>query len=185
MDRSLKPHGFTRKGLDWVRVRGDMEETVNIQPSWLGGRTVNLLIKDLETEKLFVEVFAAKGATRMQAISERIGPLIDGRDRWWRDEAGGPENMAELTVSCGLPWFDKVRTLEEQASNWFGRHSLMRPGYYGPGIVALALTLYRMGEFEEAWAAVNKPVPRTAIATSVRDVACVRDWLRAKGIPPN
>ena len=50
LNQALKPFGFRRAGLNWVRVRGDIEEIVNIQPSWLGGRTVNLLVKDLETK---------------------------------------------------------------------------------------------------------------------------------------
>lgn len=180
MDRALKPLGFSRSGLDWIRIRGDLEETVNIQPSWLGGRTVNLLIKDLETERLYVEVF--EGASMMQAIQIRIGTLVNNLDRWWRDEPEGPEDMAEQTVRYGLPWFDKVRTLEEQAANWYGRFSDRR-GYYGPSIVGLALTLYRMGELAEACAVVNRPVPRTAIQESVRKVARVREWLGCDQLP--
>jgi len=177
LDTALKPFGFARKGLDWTRVRGDLEETVNLQPSWLGGRTVNLYVKDLETEKLFLEIFGSEGAIRMPPISARVGQLIDNRDHWWGDEPNGPERMAESTVRFGLPWFDKVRTPEEQAANWYGRYSKDTRSYYVPGMIGLALTLYRMGELAEACLVLNAPVPRTANAEGVRKIARVREWL--------
>lgn len=177
LDRALKPFGFARKGLGWTRVRGDMDEMVGLQPSWLSGRTVNLFMKDLETEKIYLEIFGPQGAIQMPSISIRITELVDRHSDWWGDEANGPEEMAEATVNYGLPWFDKVRTLEEQARNWYGRHTEMR-GYYSPSMVGLALTLYRMGELEEACAVLRKPVPKTAIAQNVENVARVREWLR-------
>lgn len=177
MDMALRQHGFERRGSDWVRIRGELEETVNIQPSYLGGRTVNLLIKNLETEKIYVRIFASEGAIRMGSISARIGELIDNYDRWWGDEPTGPEEMADLTVRFGLPWFDRFQTLEDQAANWYGRYSTQTRGYHGPSLIGLGLTLYRMGEIDEACAVLSKPVPRTAIKTSVETVARVREWL--------
>lgn len=179
LDEALRPLGFKRDGDDWVRVRGDMWECVNRQSSWLGGVTVNLHMKDLETEKLFLEIFSADGAIQMPPINERIGILIDNFDRWWKnDEPDGPRDMAEAVVKYGLPWFDKVRTLEEQAEHWFGRRiTLTERGYHGPSMVKLALTLYRMGELEEACAVLRKPVPKTAIPANVQRVTKVREWL--------
>ncbi len=61
LDKVLVPRGFARSGDDWVRVRGDMWECLNRQSSWLGGVTVNLYMKDLVTESLFLEIFAPDG----------------------------------------------------------------------------------------------------------------------------
>lgn len=178
LEHVLRPLGFERSGDDWVRVRGDMWECVNRQSSWLGV-TVNFSMKDLETEELFLEIFRPEGAIQMPPISERIGALIDGYDRWWKsDERDGRSELADAVLKHGLPWFDKVRTLEQQAEHWYGRRSaLSHRGYHGPSLVGLALTLYRMGEMREACEVLRKPVPRTAIQASVRSVSRVRTWL--------
>lgn len=176
LDRALRPLEFRRKRLDWVRVRGELEETVNLQSGWLGGRTVNLWIKNLETEKLYLEIFGSDGAIQMPPISKRIGILIDNHDHWWGDEPEGPEDMANWVVRVGLPWFDRSPSLEDQAVNWYGRGTAMR-GYYGPGLIGLGLTLYRMGERDEACEVLNKPVPKTAGHTWPGKVARVREWL--------
>ncbi len=177
LDKALSPHGFTRDGDDWIRIRGDMWECVNRQSSWLGGVTVNLEMKDLETEKLFLEIFAPSGAIQMQPISVRIGNLIDGYDRWWeKDEP--VSSLTEAVLQYGLPWFERVRTLPQQAENWYGRKTaLTGRGYHWPSLVELALTLYRMGEPAEACEVLRKPVPRTAIQSAVDKVARTRAWL--------
>ena len=184
LDHVLSPLGFKRNGDDWVRVRGDMWQCVNRQSSWLGGVTVNFLMKDLETEKLFLEIFGPEGAIQMPPTSQRIGALIDGYDRWWKsDEPDGPNELAQAVLKHGLPWFDRVRTPEQQAENWFGRATALTDrGYHGRSLVALALTLYRMGEKEEACEVLRKPVPKTAIQAGVRDVARVRGWLACDAV---
>lgn len=184
LDEVLRPLGFKRAGDDWVRVRGDMWECVNRQSSWLGGVTVNLYVKDLETEKLFLEIFSADGAIQMPPIDERIGILIDNFDHWWKnDEPDGPREMAQAVVEHGLPWFDKVRTLAEQAEHWYARSTALTScGYGGPSLVGLALTLYRMGELREACEVLRKPVPKTAIPASVQRVAKVREWMGCRSL---
>lgn len=187
LDDALRPLGFARRGDDWIRVRGDMWECVHRHASWLGGVTVDLLQKDLATEKLFLEIFAAEGAIQMPPVDVRIGQLIGGVSRWWtKDELDGPADMAASVVDFGLPWFDKVRTLEQQAADWYNRKgALTVRGYHGGSLVKLALTLYRMGEREEACRILAKPVPRTAIPSSVADVARVRDWLGCPAPDPS
>lgn len=179
LDAVLRPLGFERRGDDWIRVRGDLWECVNRQSSWLGGVTVNFEMKDLETEKLFLKIFEAEGAVQMPAIGIRIGTLIDNYDRWWKaDEPNGPKEMADAVLKYGLPWFDRVRTPEQQAENWFGRRTALTVrGYHGRSLVGLALTLYRMGEIDEASEVLRKPVPRTAVEAGVRHVARAREWL--------
>lgn len=180
MDKALKPHGFARDKLKWTRIRGENIETVDIQPSQYKGRTVNLSMKNLQTEKLYAEILAPLGDTFMLWISPRLGAVIDGRDRWWEDEPDGPENMAALTIEYALPWFDEHSTLEQQATKWFGRGIENSRGYYAPGMIGLALTLYRMGEVDEALTVLAKPVPRLAIVSWVEKVVCVREWMLAR-----
>jgi len=135
--------------------------------------------KDLETEKLYLEIFAPRGAIQMPATDAAIGQLIDGNSRWWtKDDPDGPADMASAVLKYGLPWFDRVGTLEEQAANWYGRdQALSVRGYHGRSLVGLALTLYRMGQITEACRVLGKPVPKTAIPASVEDVRWVRAWL--------
>jgi len=179
LDDALRPLGFERTGDDWVRVRGDMWECVNRQSSNLSGVTVNLSVKDLVTKKLFLEIFGGDGAILLPPIQARIGEVIDGYDRWWTSkEPNGPKELADVVLKHGLPWFDRVRTLEQQAECWFVRKTaLTSRGYHGLSLVGLALTLYRMGELEEAREVVRKPVPKTAIPANVRWVTKVREWL--------
>ena len=56
LTKLLQPLGFQRDGYDWIRVRGDMWECVNLQISWLGGVTANIEMKDLETEKILQSI---------------------------------------------------------------------------------------------------------------------------------
>jgi hypothetical protein len=178
LDEVLRPLGFERSGDDWLRIRGDMWECVHRHSSWLGGVTAEFFMKDLETEKIYMEIFRPEGAIQMPAISASIGQLIDGYSRKWGEEPDGPANMANAVERHGLPWFDRVRSLEEQATNWYGRDTaLSSRGYDGHSLVGLALTLYRMGELDEACAALRKPVPKTAIPASVKRVATLRKWL--------
>ena len=179
LDDALRPLGFERTGDDWVRVRGDMWECVNRQSSNLSGVTVNLSVKALVTEKLFLEIFGGEGAILLPPIQARIGEVIDGYDRWWTsNEPNGPKELADAVLKHGLPWFDRVRTLEQQAECWFARKTaLTSRGYHGLSLVGLALTLYRMGKLEEAREVVRKPVPKTAIPANVRWVTKVREWL--------
>lgn len=176
LDEALRPLDFKRSGDDWIRVRGDMWECVHRHSSWLGGVRVEFFMKDLETEKIFMEIFGPEGAIQMPAISASMGELIDGYGRNWGDDPNGPADMVEAVLRYGLPWFDKVRTLEDQASQWFARGTTSR-GYYSPSMIGLALTLFRMGELDEACETLRKPVPKTAIPASVKKVGTVRKWL--------
>jgi hypothetical protein len=179
IDQALRPHGFIKSGNNWTRVRGDMWECVNRQSSWLGGVTVNLEMKDLETERIYVAVFGSEVSLGLPPISQRIGHLIGNADRWWsKDEVDGPADLADAVVKFGLPWFDRVRTLQEQAENWYGR-SLPRTGrrFHAFSMIVLALTLYRMGEIEEACGVLRTPVPKIAGASVERRFAKVREWI--------
>ncbi len=178
--QALTPFGFKRSGSNWVRIRGDMWECVNLQRSQFAPElTVNLVQKDLETERLYLEIFGPDGAIQMQPQSDRIGQLIDGYDRWWEiDQPDGPEQLADAVVKYGLPRFDRVRTLAEQAEYWYHRPTLLgSSGYPSRLMEHLALTLYRMGETEEACAVLRKRVTKTANSYHVDQVAKMRAWL--------
>jgi hypothetical protein len=113
----------------------------------------------------------------MSPISVRIGSLIDGYDRWWRKDEP-VSSLTDALLQYGLPWFERVRTLRQQAENWYGRNTALTDrGYHGLSLVKLALTLYRMGELAEACEVLRKPVPRTAIQSAVDNVAETRAWL--------
>lgn len=181
LDAALAPLGFTRDRDDWIRLRGDMWECVNRQSGWTGGVTVNLFQKDLETEKLYREILGADEPLLFWGGDTRIGTLVDGYDRWWKtDDTTGPTEMARLVVEHGVPWFDRVQTLEDQAINWYGRDAILaNPKAYGKANILLAITLYRMGQYGDARRVVQRPPRRTSIGSVVSAMNRLRDWLDA------
>jgi hypothetical protein len=179
LDAVLRPLGFTRHGDDWIRVRGDIEDCVNRQSRWIGGVTVNLFQKDLETEKLYREIMGPDEPLLFCGSQARIGTLVYGYDRWWTtDDPNGPDEVARLVVEHGMAWFDRVRTLEDQAVSWYHRDALLSSERsYGKYNILLAITLYRMGRYDEACRVVRHPQPRTAIRSVVSAMNRVRQWL--------
>ncbi len=171
----LEPMGFTREGKLWTRVRGDLWERVGLQVSQIAGVTANLSIKDLETERLLQEAIPSKGEpVVMIPITVRIGTLMDGYDHWWLRDPNGPSELAEAVRIHAAPFFDRVRTLEDQAAKWFGRGSTK--GWRPPSKIYLAITLYRMGELEEACRALSRP-PKHIVYGWLSQVESVRQWL--------
>lgn len=178
----LKPLGFARKGNEWTRIRGDMWECVDIQGSWLGGVTVNISMKDIKTAEI-LEAIPCEEKLWLDPVRTRVGQLIDRRDRWWTDEPDGPAEMTEAVRIYGLPWFDRVRSVEDQAAKWYGRRSDKSP-WRNPRLPDLAVTLYRLGELEEALALFQAPERRTTSPLLVAECRCVERWLKAQAEDP-
>jgi hypothetical protein len=174
----LKPVGFKRKGNDWTRIRDGMLERIDIQGSWLGGVTANVSAWDVKTAEI-LEAIPCEEELWLPPTRMRVGHLIDGYDRWWKDEPNGPTEMAEAVRVYGLPWFDRVRSVEDQAARWYGRHSAESP-WRGPSLPALAVTLYRLGELEEALTLFQAPERRTTPPNYVAKCRCVERWLKTQ-----
>lgn len=178
LHKVLQPLGFRRKGSDWIRVRGDMWECVNLQTSSVAGVTANIEMKDLETERILQSI-PCEAPIFMSPVSRRIGQLIDGYDKWWKNDSLGPAELVEAVQAYALPWFEKVRSLGDQAAQWYGRGG-DRP-WRSPSNVVLAVTLYRMGELAEARALFETPPPKTAVPSFVARARCVQRWLESEG----
>ena len=177
IDAVLAPLGFRREGDQWTRMRGDIQEKVDLQKSSIAGVTVNLFAKDLETVRILSSIPCEFPIGIIQ-IGLRIGQLIDGYDRWWKNDPDGPRELAELVRVHAVPWFDRVRSLEDQASKWYYRET---PGRWkSPNNPALAVTLYRLGELDEALALFDEPVPKTAVPRFVAKNRCVLRWLQER-----
>lgn len=174
LDALLTPLGFTRNGQNWSRVREGMKETVNLQVSNIAGSTINLQVVDVESARLADEISAGSGEFHM-GITQRIGHLIDNYDHWWNSHSNGPAELTEAVRVYGLPYFDRVRSLEDQAAKWFGRGGGGR--WHGPTMIGLAITLYRLGEAEEALVVLSMPPPKLAIPAWVARVEQVRRWI--------
>jgi hypothetical protein len=178
IDGVLAPIGFARSGREWIRVRGEIEERVDLQKSGIdGGVTVNVWAKDLQTERILRSIPYHK-MLGIRQVGVRIGTLIDGYDRWWRNNPDGPPDLAEAVRLYAVPWFDQVRTLEDQASKWYGRGT--RQPWRKPNLAALAVTLARLGSIDEALALFEAPVPKTAIPALVAEGKCVQRWLKSQ-----
>ena len=177
LDRALQPLGFAREAKDWIRQRGEIQDCVNLQKSWIDGSvTINLFAKNLETERILRSIPCDK-VLGIILFGQRIGQLIDGRDRWWKNDPNGPIEVAEAVLVYGIPWFERVQSLEDEALTWYGRGTT-RP-WRKPNLAALAVTLFRLGALEEALALFEEPVPKTALPTLVAEGRCVQRWLQA------
>lgn len=176
LDRALQPLGFAREGKDWIRLRGEIRDCVNLQKSWVDGSvTVNLFGKNLETERILKSIACEEGLG-VRMFGQRIGQLIDGHDRWWKNDPNGPIEVAEAVQVYGIPWFERVQSLEDEASKWYGRGTT--GSWRKPNLTVLAVTLYRLGALEEALALFEEPVPKTAIPMLVTEGRCVQRWLQ-------
>jgi len=176
LDRALQPLGFAREGKDWIRLRGEIRDWVNLQKSWVDGSvTVNLFAKNVETERILKSI-ACDEVLGVRQSGQRIGELIDGRDRWWKNDPNGPAEVAEAVQVYGIPWFDRVQSLEDEASKWYGRGTT--GSWRKPNLTVLAVTLFRLGVLEEALALFEEPVPKTAIPMLVTEGRCVQRWLQ-------
>ena len=175
IDGVLRPVGFTRQARQWTRIRGEMQEQIDLQKSWIDGSvTVNVWAKNLETDRILKSIPCDADMGIIQ-FGVRIGTLINGQDRWWKNDPNGPAELAEAVRAYGLPWFDQFETLEDQAANRYGRGGLQP--WRSPDIPPLAITLYRLGEIDEALALFDAPVPKTAIPNLVANCRCVQHWL--------
>lgn len=175
VDSVLKPMGFTREGKEWSRLVGTVFEHVDLQVSSTAGTTANLWSYDTATSDLLKKAIPWKPDVGMVLSAWRIGDLMDGRDRWWKNDPNGPTELAEALKIHVPPFFEARRALEDQA-RFFGR---AEPRWFPSGTASrmyLALTLYRMGELEEACAALQNP-PRTAPVSWLAQAESVRKWL--------
>jgi hypothetical protein len=182
LDEALTPLGFRRDGDNWIRVRDDMWECVDRYSSWLGGVKITLQMLDLKTDELHRQLLGEA----MVPASESLGHLIDGRDRKWGDAPehdGDGQAMVAALLAYGLPWFDRVRTLQEQAEHWYARRARAEaPRIRGVArTICLALTLHRMGEKDEACHLLSKPLPRTRPTVGAEVIARVREHLGCSG----
>ena len=151
---------------------------LGIQGSWIGGVTVNVSAKDVKTAEI-MEAIPCEEELWLSPVTIRVGHLVDGHDRWWRDEPNGPEEMAQAVKIYGLPWFDRVRAVEDQAARWYGRYNDKSP-WRSPSLPALAVTLYRLGELDEALALFAAPERKTTQPNYVAKCRCVERWLKAQ-----
>lgn len=173
---ALAPLGFKREGMNLSRRHGDLLEQVNVQVSQIAGVTANLWTRNLATEDLHRQVFSGRPPAYTQIFLTRIGTIIDGYDRWWRRDPNGPAELAEAVRVHAPPYFESHRSLESQA-DWFGRRELKWRNSFSR--IYLALTLYRMGELDEACAALRNP----AKALAPSDQAEIDILLRWLGCP--
>lgn len=155
MNSLLAPLGFQREGKDWNRRTDEFLDCVNLQTSQFAGATGNMCTMDLVSERLLAEALGADTPRMNYHAIARIGSLIDGIDIWWRKDPDGPTEMVERVKTYGLPFLDNMHSLEFQAQR-FGRGST-EGKIHAPSALKLAVTLYRMGERDEACRFLARP----------------------------
>jgi hypothetical protein len=113
----------------------------------------------------------------------RIGTLMDGYDRWWKNDPNGPAELAEALRLHAPPFFEGRRSLESQAMQFGTTADRWRRGDTHRRIY-LALTLYRLGELDEACEVLRDP-PKTTPAPWLAQVESVRQWLGCRPAVPD
>lgn len=170
----LAPLGFERDGRQaWSRMAGTVLERVDLQTSQIGGTTANLGSWDLATEELLRQAIAprepfGRGYTR-------IGMLMDGRDRWWKNDPNGPVELAAAVALHAPAFFESRRSIDAQLRR-FGRGQARWTNSNTASRFNLAITLYRIGEIQEACDAIKTP-PRTIPKEWVEEAESIRKWL--------
>jgi hypothetical protein len=175
VDDVLKPMGFTRQGKEWSRRIGTVVEYVGLQVSSIAGTTANLWSYDAATNDLLKEAIPWKPDVGMVFSAWRIGTLMNGYDRWWKNDPNGPAELAEALNIHAPPFFEARRSLEAQAAG-FGRAADKWTKGDADRRIYLALTLYRMGELDEARQVLRDP-PKTTPASWLAEIESVRKWL--------
>ena len=179
LDNLLLPLGFEREKNIWSRISGEILEQLNLQKSWVDGSvTVNLFAKNLETQRIIKNI-PCKHELGIVQFAVRFPELIEGSDGltlWWKNNPEGPAEVAGLARRYALPWFASVITIEDQARHWYGR------GYTGtwgrPNLAALVVTLYRLGDLDEALTLFDEPIPRMANPVMVEKARCIESWVK-------
>lgn len=183
LERVLAPLGFVRRASGyryWHRTRGQRLEIVDLQTSPIAGTTANLFSRDLVMEALLHAAMPDASPAHFSYGGTRIGDLIDGKDRWWKNDPNGPQELAEAVAAHAPAHFDRLlappvkEDLKERAANpreWSRAHST----------IYLALLLYRAGELEDARKVLDRKLSKFTSEELLEDVETVRLWL---GCPP-
>ena len=178
LDNVLLPLGFTREKSWWSRVSGEILEQLDLQKSWIDGSvTVNLWAKNVETERI-IKTIPSEIALGIVQFGLRIARVVDGPmslDRWWKNDPGGPMEVAGLVKEHAVPWFSRVTSLEDQARHWYGRGTTGT--WKKSNLAALVVTLYRLGELDEALALFDEPIPRTANPRTIEKYRRLQRWV--------
>lgn len=107
---------------------------------------------------------------------KRIGHLIDGYDRWWRQDPNGPKELAGAIAAHAPAYFDsllmpvavsKLREFAAEDREWS----------QATGVIRLALMLHRVGEKEEACKVLDRKLSKFTPKALLDDVESVRRWL--------
>ena len=80
LDRALEPLGFIRrdKPSGWFRMRGEIQDWVNLQKSWIDGSvTINLYAMNLETQRMLLAI-DCEITLETILFGKRIRQLVDG-----------------------------------------------------------------------------------------------------------
>ncbi|MDP2012233.1 MAG: DUF4304 domain-containing protein [Phenylobacterium sp.] len=178
LNEVLAPLGFKREGMVFSRAHGDLLEQVDLQVSQVAGVTANLWTKNLATEELHRQAVLGRPPMLRRMFIIRIGTLIDGYDRWWRGDPNGPAELAEAVRIHAPPYFDARRSLEAQALTLGRNEPRWRNSFER---IYLALTLYQMGELDEACAALTNPA-KALSPSDQAEVDGVRLWLGCPGV---
>jgi hypothetical protein len=145
----LEPAGFIKTAKDfWSRDAGDYLDEIDLQVSRdFCNITANLRCEDKVMGDIMDSARLGEGPHDNFFVRVRAPMIVDGLDRWWvRGDPEGPTKVAEAMTTLALPLLEQLHSLEGTKAHLvrMAERRLQRKG------VALAITLARLGEYDEA-----------------------------------
>ena len=181
VDYVLRLAGFVRDKQFWRRFTDDFVDMADVKISSNFEKvTINLQIVERRTFEIYSGQ-PADAETRYYhcPVDRRLNMIITEYDRWWpRGDPETPSLMLEAIRDHGLPYFDKMHSLEAMETHI--RKVVAKPWRDQRGTVFLAITLCRMGRIEEALDLIKDPPAERDYRYSHKEVEVFRQRILAE-----
>jgi hypothetical protein len=176
----LEPAGFTRAGrATWNRTAGGYRDAISLQTIQSLGTVVNVYTVDLTSKAILDSCAPDQSGGLMYPVYERLGLLMGPFDRAWRQGRDRPSDLAAAIVNHALPFLDRMHDLV-QLMGYLSRGAKKWREF--TEVVYLAITLYRLGETDQACRLLAHPPRRLGDGGRIK-VAALRDYFDCPSMP--
>ncbi len=147
----LIPAGFSKDGDVWRRASVPWLDVMELQKSKSGqAATLNCGIHHPE---IYEKCWGRPGKTPISysncIVRTRLSELVLGRDEWWKlEDPVAIEAAAEMTKSHGLPFVERMHSLE-RVHDFFQSTNILKKRY-PPDIIYLSAIKSQLGDSASA-----------------------------------
>ena len=157
VDTALKTMGFVRRGAVWNRPSDNLVEVVDIQISKNADTyTLNAGVLDRMAHEIFWGEHAPELVEQPQCtIGDRVGNLIDGKDKWWSlDDPTRQGDQLMQSIAAILRFLSESLS-RQQMIQWLEENEVTKKRY-PPPIINLAILKALTGLSSEALAILDE-----------------------------